>query len=198
MVSTQSPWTHESASQAARGKDSNLFTWEKCPHEIFFLTELRVSFSVFKLLLTCVAQSRLQLCTPLIVPLAGLRFPFDVHLYTILAFPRILLVLAIVRFTRCPVACLCCQSFVGPHPGPDVMDLADADPIVALLFGQPATEMLDLPLVLDGHHVCVALFAPGSCIRPVHGGAGVVVGPAFYTTHHAHHWGRETETYFRY
>lgn len=159
------------------------------------ITDIKVSFSVFKLLLTCVAQSRLQLFTPLIVPLAGLRFPFDVHLHTVLVLP--LLLLAVVRFTFCPVGCLSCQSFVGPHPGPDVIDLADANPIVGGLSGQPAFEILDLLLVLDGHHVCVVLFAPGSCIRPVHGGVGVIVGPGFYTTHHAHHWGGETETYFR-
>lgn len=138
--------------------------------------------------LTGVAQGRLQSGAGLVVPLALICGPLDVHLHAVLV-PRasFLSGAAVVRFVLCPVGCFLGQNLVGAHPGPDVVDLADADPVVAFPFRQPAVEVLDLLLVLDGHQVRVVLPAPGSCTEPVHGGVGVVVGPALHARPHAQH-----------
>lgn len=141
--------------------------------------------------LTRVAQSGLLFGAPLIVPLALLGSPSNVHLHAVLICPCLPPFLAVVGFVCRPVGGLFGQRLVGAHPGPDVIDLADADPVVVFPLWQPAVEMVDLLLVLDGHHVRVVLLAPGSRFRPVHGGVGVVVGPALSTSPHAQHWGRK-------
>lgn len=137
--------------------------------------------------LTCVTQGRLPLVAPLIVPLAGLRVPLDVHLHAVLVGAAVAAP-AVVGLARRPVGRVCSQALVGAHPRPDLIDLADADPVVFVLFGQPAVEVINLRPVLDGYHVCVVLSAPGSGSRPGESGVGVVVGPAFHTAPHAHHW----------
>lgn len=136
--------------------------------------------------LTCVTQGRLLLSAPLVVPLASLAFPLDVHLHAVLvgtAAP-----LAVVWLAPCPVGCVLSQALVSAHPRPHVVDLADADPVVFLHFGQPVIEVINLLPVLDGYHVCVVLSAPGSGFRPRERGVRVVVRPAFHTAPHAHHW----------
>lgn len=101
----------------------------------------------------------------------------------------------VVWFTPCPVGCFYCQSLVGPDPCPGVIDLADPNPVVGVFLGQPFNEMPDLPLVLDGHHVCVVLPAPVSSFIPNHLFVRVVVGPALYTSPHAQHWMEDRDTY---
>lgn len=194
MVSTHSPYWQESFLQAAEWKKGN--TWEF----FIFRTTLRFLFKKGNqealdnrriLPLTCVAQSGLRFGAPFVVPLALLCAPSNVHLHTILIYPRWLSISAIVWFILGPIGCFFCQRLVGAHPGPDLIDLADADPVVVLSFRQKTVEILNLLLVLDGHQVCVVLLAPGACLTPVHGGVGVVVGPALYTSPHAQHWGQK-------
>lgn len=205
MVSTHSPNWQESFSQAAeerRGERENSW-YNLIISEVFFLffrTTLIVKKWILStnpgpmriLLLTCVAQGSLRFGARLVVPLALVCIPFNVHLNAILVSrPFFLSFDAIVWFTRGPVGCFICQNLIGAHPGPDVVDLADANPVVAFFFRQPVVEMLYLVLVLDGHQVCIVLPAPGSCMEPVHGGVGVVVGPALDTSPHAQHWGQK-------
>lgn len=147
-------------------------------------------------MLTCVTQGPLTLVALLIVPLAGLRGPPAVHLHAVLVGARASALLAVVWLAPGPVGRLWRQALVGADPSPDAIVLADADPKVAALRGQPALEMLNLLLVLDGHHVCVVLSAPGSGILPVHRGVGVVVRPAFHTAPHAHDWGWKQKHFF--
>lgn len=139
-------------------------------------------------MLTCVAKSRLQLFAALIIPFSRLRITFNVHLHTVLFHPLTPPTSAIVWLALCPVGCFWRQSLAGANPGPDILDLAYADPVVGAFPGQPAVEMPDLLLVLDGHHVGVVLPAPGSGLRPRHVVVvRVEVGPAFYIRPYAQH-----------
>ena len=180
MVSTQSPNAHESFLQAA-GERGSTFTYPAYFSELFLFPQhqqilhncwinglMLISYES-KRLLTCVAQSGLRFAAPLIIPLACLPLPLYVHLHTVLALPGTLLS-AVVWFPLCPVGCFCCQSLVGAHPGPFIVDLADPNPVVIFCPGQPGVEMPDLALVLDGHHVRVVLPAPGSSLLPIHMG----------------------------
>lgn len=149
---------------------------------------LQTSCQNWKKALTWVAQCCLWLHAPLVIPLSCLFFPFYVHFNAVLRFPHVVFTLPIVGFAFCPVGGFCCERLVRPDPGPDVLDLADPDPVVGVFPGQPAVQVPNLLLVLDSHHVRVLVLAPGSSRLPVHGGVWIEVRPALHTAPHAQDW----------
>lgn len=121
---------------------------------------------------TCVAQGDLGLVAGVVVPLARVLAPLDVHLHTVLF--RLL----VVGLPDAPVLGFGREGLVGPHPGPHACHLPDPNPVVGVSEGQCPVQVLNLPLVLYGNQIGVVLLAVPSSFWPVHGFFGMMVSPA--------------------
>lgn len=95
--------------------------------------------------LTCVAQGPLAFGAGLVIPLARGRVTLDVDLHAILVVPLV------VGLVVGPVLSLLCESLVGSHPGPLIIDLSDPNPVVRAEVWDDIIEVSDFILVLDGH-----------------------------------------------
>lgn len=93
----------------------------------------------------CVAQRPLALGAGLIVPLARGRVAFDVDLHAVLVVPLV------VGLVVGPVLSLLCESLIGSHPGPLIIDFSDPNPVVGVEVWDDIVEVSDFILVLDGH-----------------------------------------------
>lgn len=95
--------------------------------------------------LTCVAQGPLAFGAGLVIPLARGRVTLDVDLHAVLVVPLV------VGLVVGPVLSLLCESLVGSHPGPLIIDLSDPNPVVRAEVWDDIIEVSDFILVLDGH-----------------------------------------------
>lgn len=93
----------------------------------------------------CVAQGSLAFCAGLIIPLARGGVTLDVDLHTVLVVPLV------VGLVVGPVLGLLCESLIGSHPGPLIIDLSNPNPVVRVVVWDDIIEVSDFILILDGH-----------------------------------------------